>query len=323
MSSASQSRSPGGAGLVVRCADRLRLGRAALAQVDREDDHRPDGQELRLPVLQCLLPEVGLDEIGAPRDRGLVVLTLLALKSRQLFSDWPNQVARKIVPITSRSEFSYTRVRQSSNLAQRGPFAGTWRPILCFSFVSRPTSSESLRLVRSLLHQPNGREDEERELEELGLPVLEHRASKGRREHIVEPGQRLAAVGELLRVVSVLTRKRTSRPASVNRKSVKKKTERPFSKRNRLIRRSIRQRDTGRRHPRSLASRQLTSRAPPSDFPPPVLPNHSPVDEIRFTQRSAVEASERWSAELPYRRVRKKPGRRATNSRGSAASVPS
>src|SRR3954449_13504032 len=40
------------AGGVVRRAGRLGLGRAALAQVDREDGHRADGQELGLPVLQ-------------------------------------------------------------------------------------------------------------------------------------------------------------------------------------------------------------------------------------------------------------------------------
>jgi hypothetical protein len=42
----------------VRCADRLGLRRAALAQVDREDHHRADRQELRLPVLQGAVPEV-------------------------------------------------------------------------------------------------------------------------------------------------------------------------------------------------------------------------------------------------------------------------
>ena len=53
-------------GLVVRRADRLRLGRAALPEVDREDGHRPDGEELRLPVLERPLPEVGVERGSAP-----------------------------------------------------------------------------------------------------------------------------------------------------------------------------------------------------------------------------------------------------------------
>ena len=48
-------------------ADRLRLGRAALAQEDREDGQRADRQELRLPVLQRALPEVGATEVADQR----------------------------------------------------------------------------------------------------------------------------------------------------------------------------------------------------------------------------------------------------------------
>ena len=61
------------AGLVMGCSDRLGLGRAPLAEVDREHDHRADGEELGLPVLERLLPEVGVDEVVAPGDRGEVV----------------------------------------------------------------------------------------------------------------------------------------------------------------------------------------------------------------------------------------------------------
>jgi CheY-like chemotaxis protein len=49
--------------LVVRGADRLRLRRAALAQVDRERGHRADGEELRLPVLQAAIPEVRVEQV--------------------------------------------------------------------------------------------------------------------------------------------------------------------------------------------------------------------------------------------------------------------
>src|SRR5918996_1382216 len=66
--------------LVMRSADRLRLRRSALAKVDREDDHRADGEKLGLPVLERPLPEVGVDEIATPGDRRLVVLALLLVE---------------------------------------------------------------------------------------------------------------------------------------------------------------------------------------------------------------------------------------------------
>src|SRR3954452_2791505 len=46
----------------VRLPDRLGLRRPAVAQVDREDGHGPDREELRLPVLEGAVPEVGLTE---------------------------------------------------------------------------------------------------------------------------------------------------------------------------------------------------------------------------------------------------------------------
>jgi hypothetical protein len=45
-----------GAGLVVRRPDWLRLGGAPLAKIDREDRHRADSEEFRLPVLERSLP---------------------------------------------------------------------------------------------------------------------------------------------------------------------------------------------------------------------------------------------------------------------------
>ena len=63
---------------------------------------------------------------------------------------------------------------------------------------------EPLRLVRPLLHEPDRHEDEERELEELRLPVLEYRTAEGGREHVVRPRKRPAVVGELVGVERVL-----------------------------------------------------------------------------------------------------------------------
>ena len=52
---------------------------AALAKVDRQDDHRSDGQELRLPVLQRAVPEVRRGDIGRPRDRRCLVVELVGV----------------------------------------------------------------------------------------------------------------------------------------------------------------------------------------------------------------------------------------------------
>ena len=46
--------------------------------------------------------------------------------------------------------------------------------------------------------------DEERELEELGLPVLHHGSAEVGRERVVEPGERLAAVPRSLGVRRML-----------------------------------------------------------------------------------------------------------------------
>src|SRR5829696_51106 len=59
---------------VMRRAHGLGLRRPALAQVDGEDRHRADGEELGLPVLQRGLPEIGRAEVAQPRERRLLVL---------------------------------------------------------------------------------------------------------------------------------------------------------------------------------------------------------------------------------------------------------
>ena len=53
----------------MRGADRLRLRRASLAEVDRDDRHRSDGQELGLPVLERAVPEVGVRDVATPAER--------------------------------------------------------------------------------------------------------------------------------------------------------------------------------------------------------------------------------------------------------------
>ena len=91
----------------MRRTDGLGFGRSALTKVDRENHHRADGEELGLPVLEGLLPEIGVEEIAAPGDAARAsCVACSALKTRQLLRDWPNQVAKKMSVITISSEFS-------------------------------------------------------------------------------------------------------------------------------------------------------------------------------------------------------------------------
>ena len=56
---------------------RLRLGRFALPQPDRKDDQHRGRQELALPVLEALEPELGIAEIGKVAGRRVAMLERL------------------------------------------------------------------------------------------------------------------------------------------------------------------------------------------------------------------------------------------------------
>ena len=92
------------------------------------------------------------------------------------------------------------------------------------------------------LHEPNGREDEERELEELRLPVLEHGAPKSV-EHVVEPGQRSPVVREL---VGAARCPANDCPTSAATKIAPKKSDSPFSTAKRFNRPPARPRSRAR-----------------------------------------------------------------------------
>ena len=65
------------------CGDRLRLGRAPLAQEDRQHHERRHGEELALPVLQRLEPEArGAARTAERRDRRPAVRALLLVVLR-------------------------------------------------------------------------------------------------------------------------------------------------------------------------------------------------------------------------------------------------
>src|SRR3954447_19020128 len=170
-----RARSAARGGLVVRRADRLRLGRAALAQVHAEDRHRSDRQELRLPVLQRRLPEVRRAEVSDVRHLGLLVGDLVRVVGAPAAGRVGEPGAEE-----DRGHQQDQRVR----VDPRPPAAGA-RParrvrlgVLAEELVlvaALAGLAGLLRLGRAALNEPHGAEDVERELEELGLPVLHHR----------------------------------------------------------------------------------------------------------------------------------------------------
>src|SRR5215208_1366476 len=64
----------------VRRSDGLGFRRAALAKEDGERGERADGKELRLPVLERVLPEVRAADVCEPRDGRLVMGLLLRVE---------------------------------------------------------------------------------------------------------------------------------------------------------------------------------------------------------------------------------------------------
>jgi hypothetical protein len=108
--------------------------------------------------------------------------------------------------MTRTSEFSYSPAQWiAAPLGERGRVLGRVAPeaLLLLGFPAHV--AERLRLVRPLLHEPDGGQDEQGELEELGLPVLEHGPAEARREHVVAPRNGLPVVEQLVRVEGVLT----------------------------------------------------------------------------------------------------------------------
>lgn len=64
----------------VRFAHRFGLRGPALAREHRQDDHRPDREELRLPVPQRPVPEVRCPDVLQERQRRLLVVELLCVE---------------------------------------------------------------------------------------------------------------------------------------------------------------------------------------------------------------------------------------------------
>jgi hypothetical protein len=98
--------------------------------------------------------------------------------------------------------------------AHFGESSSAYRPTFCSLSDSEPTESSFFDSVDPLLHEPHARQDEDRELQVLRLPVLHHRPAERRRRHVAPQRQRLRllveqfGVGDLLVVVERVARDR-------------------------------------------------------------------------------------------------------------------
>src|SRR5215204_3940614 len=161
---AGRETSAGAAGLRVRRADGLRLRRSALAEIDREDGHRPDGEELRLPVLEASLPEVRRGHIRPPRGLGFPVGCLLVVVGSQARERLAEPGGEE-----DRAHHDRERVRVDAQppVACPRPAGSVLRSMSAYTLLLVRLEAEILlllRLVRALLEEPDRRECKEPEL---------------------------------------------------------------------------------------------------------------------------------------------------------------
>src|SRR4051794_4442391 len=182
----------------VRLADGLGLWRATLTQPDREDDHRRDGEELRLPVLQGPVPELRAARVLPEAQRRLVVVELVGVvddaAGDELGEPRPDPDGRH-------DEDQRVGVHAEPPAAGPGPRRGVRprvRADLLLLVGLGPLTAEGLGLRRAALHEEDRREDEQRELQVLRLPVLHDVDHERRGRHEAPERHRGVLVGELL-----------------------------------------------------------------------------------------------------------------------------
>ena len=233
-------------------------GEPLLAQVDREHGHRPDREEFGLPVLERALPEVRACHVLEPADRLLAVLASLGV--------FRAPVVQRL-PAPREQEDRGHREDEGVLVPKRPAPSSAWRgPAHRRARSRRPSARDLIRArcprAASTRSTPSARakrrEDEERELEELRLPVLEHGAPEVGREHVVEPGQRSPVVREL---VGDARCPANDCPTSAATKIAPKKSDSPFSTAKRFNRPPARPRSRARAPRGSAATRPRTSSA--------------------------------------------------------------
>src|SRR4051812_21732508 len=179
-------------------ADRLGLGRAALAQVDREDRHRADGEELGLPVLQRAVPEVARGHVAQPAHRGELVIELLGVVGDVAVD---RLHAPRGEPDRGHEDHQRVGVDAGAPAADAGPARRVRVRVLADHLLLVGLAARLAQLLRlrgAALEEPDGGEDVERELEELGLPVLHHVAAEARREDVAAERDRVVVVAQLV-----------------------------------------------------------------------------------------------------------------------------
>lgn len=199
-----------------------------LAETNAEDDHGADGEEFKLPVLQRSVPEVRRCDVLDPRQRlGTVFCILLVgddlpaerLSKPRQQEDRPHQDEERV------------RVQPESYSARTCP---AWRvrlEVLAQKLVlvrAHAFVAWVLGLRRSALNQPDRGEDEEEELEELGLPVLgDVDEEVGGSDELEVPDGRLVVLLQLLVRVGMAGDRLAT---SARRKIVRKATLSPLSR---------------------------------------------------------------------------------------------
>ena len=179
----------------MRRANGLRLGRAPLAQVDREHGHRPDREEFdcqfwsersqkSAPVTYWSQPTACSPCSRRSALRAPVVQRLPAPREQEDRGHREDE------------EFSYQKRPAPSPVGGAlGAFGAQRRP----SARDRPSPMSSSRFDSfDPLHEPAVARMKSANWSELRLPVLEHGAPEVGREHVVEPGQRSPVVRELV-----------------------------------------------------------------------------------------------------------------------------
>jgi hypothetical protein len=186
--------------------DGLRLGRAALAEVDAEDDEAADRQELRLPILQRFEPELGSEQVAEGGHAAFPVGHLLGAvgvgAGDEMAAEGDGEQGEQ-----HDAEGVLVEPEHPATPSDRPRCPGVVA-VFARVRVQRGVAADGLGLGRAPLHQPGGEEHVDAHLEELGLPVLERGLAERGPGQVLGEAHRGLAMGDLLLVVCAVARPR-------------------------------------------------------------------------------------------------------------------
>ena len=208
------------AGGAVRGADRLGLGRPALAQVDRRTAPSRPPRGTRTASSAGCGSRSRPTSRSRPRTPGPTARTICsALYAARPATDWASQEPRKIS-----AHHQAERAGVDARCASRRPsptagesLVGVPADLLLLRRTPGPTSSTGFDSGRAALHEPHRGEDEQEELQVLRLPVLRDVDGEGGRGDVAPEGDRIAAGGRAAGCCSRPARRPPARPARAGR----------------------------------------------------------------------------------------------------------